>query len=70
MATTLLQILSEFHTREDLIHAVLTSVHIPIVLDWKPLRAFKSGYYLDGYIRGITPVRDEETVVIQVCSLF
>jgi hypothetical protein len=45
---------------------VLTSVHIPIVLDWKPLRALKGGYYVDGYISGVTPVKDESTVVIQV----
>lgn len=61
-----LQVFNDFASRDELIHAVLTSVHIPVVLDWRPLRPFKKSYYIDGFIRGKVPVRDDDTVVVEV----
>lgn len=40
--------LNNFETKEELIHAVLTSTHIPFFMDGKPWKAYKGKKYIDG----------------------
>uniref|UniRef100_A0A7S2XFS4 PNPLA domain-containing protein n=1 Tax=Lotharella oceanica TaxID=641309 RepID=A0A7S2XFS4_9EUKA len=42
------QYVSQFATREELINAVMASVHVPFFLNWKPLKSFRGAYYMDG----------------------
>eukprot|EP00467_Chlorarachnion_reptans_P015830 CAMPEP_0114495924 /NCGR_PEP_ID=MMETSP0109-20121206/5490_1 /TAXON_ID=29199 /ORGANISM="Chlorarachnion reptans, Strain CCCM449" /LENGTH=377 /DNA_ID=CAMNT_0001673151 /DNA_START=338 /DNA_END=1472 /DNA_ORIENTATION=+ len=42
------QYVSEFLSREDLIAAVMASIHVPFFLNLKPLKSFRGGYYMDG----------------------
>jgi len=42
------QFVSEFHSREDLITAVMASIHVPFYLNFKPLKSFRGRYYMDG----------------------
>uniref|UniRef100_A0A7S3YXY6 PNPLA domain-containing protein n=2 Tax=Lotharella globosa TaxID=91324 RepID=A0A7S3YXY6_9EUKA len=42
------QYVSQFASREELIDAVMASVHVPFFLNWKPLKSFRGAYYMDG----------------------
>eukprot|EP00471_Norrisiella_sphaerica_P013292 CAMPEP_0184504652 /NCGR_PEP_ID=MMETSP0113_2-20130426/52578_1 /TAXON_ID=91329 /ORGANISM="Norrisiella sphaerica, Strain BC52" /LENGTH=393 /DNA_ID=CAMNT_0026894307 /DNA_START=174 /DNA_END=1353 /DNA_ORIENTATION=- len=39
---------SHFESRKELISACMASIHVPLFLNYKPLKSFRGSYYLDG----------------------
>lgn len=59
-------LLSEFHSRDDLIQALMTSCHIPYWVNGKPFTDFRGQIHLDGGLTNFIPIVPGSTG-IRVC---
>lgn len=62
-------LVSQFHNRDDLISALMTSCHIPIYMDGKLTTRFRGTAHFDGGITNFLPSPPEPSHTVRVCCL-
>lgn len=60
-------LVSSFHSREDLISALLASCHIPWYVDGRWVTKFRDRYYMDGGVLNFIPAPPKVENVVKVC---
>ena len=61
------RLVSRFHSRQDLVEALMTSCHIPYWMDGTPMTRFRDELHLDGGLTNFIPLPPGTACGIRIC---